>query len=179
MATVQQAARAMKAFRAGVPLAVLRGLRKGMPLAVRLIQKEFMERKDNRHPIEAFDPPNPPPGPLGIRQGNLVRTVKVGPMRFTGRRVIASIRAGDDEVRYAAIHEYGGEILATNGPYLVFPMPLPNTGYRIVRTPKVFIPARPFLRPGVDAAMPDIIERVQRELRTLARATLRGVARFK
>jgi phage gpG-like protein len=179
VATPRQAREALLAFKKGVPIAVLRGLRKGMPIAVRIATRNYMERKDNRHPFQSNDPPNFPPGPLGIRQGNLVRTVKVGDLRFTGSKVIASIKAGNADVRYAGIHEFGGEILAKNGPYLVFPMAAPGGGYFIVKKPKVLIPARPFLRPAMEDATPQIVEIVQKELLKLARATLRGVARFK
>jgi hypothetical protein len=179
VATPKQARAALLAFKAGLPVAILRGLRKGLPIAVRYATKKYMQRKDNRHPISSFDPPNPEPGPLGIRQGNLARTVKVGEMRFTGKKIIGSITAGNEDVRYARIHEFGGEIMAVNGPYLAFPMAAPGGGYFIVKKPKVFIPARPFLTPAVEDAMPEIIERVQKEMVKLARATLKDVARIK
>lgn len=175
--SIKEAARAMQAFKKGIPVAVLRGLRKGMPLAVRAAKTEYMERKDNRHPIKVFDPPNPPPGPLGIRQGNLARTVRVGEMRYTGGRVIASLAAGSAAVPYAKVHEFGMTIKAKNGPNLIFPVGFPG-GFAIARVPSVTIPARPFLRPALDDTTPQIIEHVQKELQTLARATLRGVARF-
>lgn len=179
MATPQQAAAALQAFKKGIPIAVIRGLRKGLPIAIRLAKTKYMERKDNRHPISSYDPPNPPPGPLGIRQGNLIRTIRIGEMRFTGSKVIGSIKAGSaaEGVRYAAIHEFGGEIMARNGPYLVFPMAAPGGGYFIVKKPKVLIQARPYLRPAMDDATPQIIEMVVREIRALARATLRDVAK--
>jgi hypothetical protein len=177
--TLKQAADAMGQFRLGLPLAVMRGLRKGMPYALRLAKMKYMERKDNRHPTETYDPPNPPPGPLGIRQGNLVRTLKLGMMRWSGRKATATLEAGSPDVRYAKIHEFGGEIMARNGPFLIFPMAKPGGGYFIVKKPKVLIPARPYLRPALDDATPVILDRVVREIKTLARATLHGVARWK
>jgi hypothetical protein len=178
VATPKQAAAALQAFKQGIPIAVIRGLRKGMPVALRLAKTKYMDRKDNRHPIGSFDPPNPPPGPLGIRQGNLVRTLRIGGMRWSGKKVTATLEAGNNDVRYAGIHEYGGEIMAKNGPFLVFPMAKPGGGYFICKKPKVFIPARPYLRPALEEAEPKILDFVIREIKTLARATLKGVARM-
>lgn len=152
----QQAARALRSFRSGMPIAVLRGLRKGMPIARKLAITKYMERKDNRG--STFDPPNPPPGPLGIRQGNLVRTVRIGDMRFTGKRIIASLAAGSESVLYAGIHERGG-IIAVKGRSFI-------------------MPARPYLRPAVDEATPQIVLIVSKEVLILARATLKDVARI-
>jgi len=180
MATVAQAAKAMQAFKVGLPAAILRGLRKGMPIAIRISKTKYMARKDNRHPFKAFDPPNPPPGPLGIRSGDLARSVRLGDMRFTGKKVIASIHAGyADRVRYARVHEQGMTIYPRNGPYLIFPVGVAGGGYRMVRATRVIIPARPFLRPALDDATPKILEIVVKEIRTLARATLAGIARFR
>ena len=44
-------------------------------------------------------------------------------------------------VEYAAIHQYGGEIKAKNGPYLTFKIASGN----FVRVKSVTIPARPYL----------------------------------
>lgn len=53
-------------------------------------------------------------------------------------------------VRYAPTHQFGAEIRAQRGPYLHF-----QIGGRWVRTPRVRIPARPFL--GVSRADEDEI----------------------
>lgn len=47
---------------------------------------------------------------------------------------------------YAAIHEFGGVILPTNGPYLVFE----GKDGKLVFTKSVTMPARPYIRPAVD-----------------------------
>ena len=47
---------------------------------------------------------------------------------------------------YAAIHEFGGVILPTNGPYLVFKGKDGNW----VMTKSVHMPARPYIRPALD-----------------------------
>lgn len=177
MASIKEAARAMAAFKKGIPTAVLRGLRKGMPIAVRYAKTRYMERKDNRHPFKVYDPPNPAPGPLGIRQGNLARSVRLGAMRYTGKKLTAYLEAGGPDVPYAKVHEFGAVIRAKNGPFLIFPVGFPG-GYAVARVPMVRIPARPYLTPALKDATPEIISHVQKELQTLARATLRGVARF-
>lgn len=177
MATPRQAAQALAAFRQALPVAMLRGMRKGLPLIIKLAKTKYMERKDNRHPMKAFDPPNPPPGPLGIRQGNLVRSLRVGEMRYTGKRIIGTVEAGSKDVPYAKVHEYGAVIRARNAPNLVFFSNL-GAGPFLVRTPMVRIPARPYLRPAADEAMPAVTEAILSEVRRVARVTLKGVARF-
>lgn len=47
---------------------------------------------------------------------------------------------------YAAIHEFGGVIFPTNGPYLVFK----GKDGNLVFTKSVTIPARPYIRPAID-----------------------------
>ncbi len=47
---------------------------------------------------------------------------------------------------YAAIHEFGGVILPTNSPYLVFE----GKDGKLVFTKSVTMPARPYIRPAVD-----------------------------
>jgi phage gpG-like protein len=182
--TARIGAQALRAFTKALPAAVLRGLRKGMPIAVKYAKLRYMERKDNRHP-KTWDPPNPPPGPLGIRQGNLARTVRVGEMRYTGKKVIASIVAGSPAVKYAAVHEYGFSRAK--------PPALPDDGAEsatdaqmadevdasAATSGRIVTPARPYLRPAMRDAEPEIIAAVQNELKVLARATLKGVARFK
>lgn len=135
-------------------MAILRGLRRGLRNAQRLSLTKYMERKDNRG--AAFDPANPPPGPLGIRSGDLARTVTVGDLKWTGRQIVGSLLAGSGQVRYAAIHEFGG---------------MAGRGRRI------FIPARPYLRPAIADPDAQIEQSIADELLKLARATLRGVMR--
>lgn len=47
---------------------------------------------------------------------------------------------------YAAIHEFGGVILPTKGPYLVFK----GKDGKMVFTKSVTMPARPYIRPAMD-----------------------------
>lgn len=178
MATPRQAREALLAFKKGLPVAVIRGLRKGMPIAIKYARTKYMTRKNNRHPFKAFDPAEPPPGPLGIRQGNLVRTLRIGAMRYTGKKVIATLEAGSAEVRYAAIHEFGGVIKAKNGPNLIFFSNAGSGPFKVMK-PSVRMPARPYLTPALQDATPEIEKHIIAEVRTLARATLKGVARFR
>ncbi len=152
MASPQQAAAALRAFEKALPVAILRGLRRGLLFAERLVKTKYMTRGDNRHP-KVWDPPNPPPGPLKIRSGNLGRSVKQLPMRFTGREIIGGLQAGDNQVRYARIHELGG-----------------HAG-------RASIPARPYLAPALADARKMIEAEVIKEMRAAARATLAGIAK--
>ena len=155
MASPEEAVVALKAFQKALPVAIIRGLRRGLKHAERAAKLTYMVRKDNRHPT-VFDPPNPPPGPLAIRSGNLVRSVGVTDMRWDGRRVRGGLRAGNSQVRYAGIHEFGG---------------------RAGRGGRSRIPARPYLTPALRDSLPKIEVEVVKEMRVAARATLSTIAR--
>jgi phage gpG-like protein len=73
----------------------------------------------------------------------------------------ANLRAeiGSSKV-YAAIHEFGGVIEARESPYLVFQ--LPDGSWRKCKS--VTIPARPYLRPAMDATMGDLGDLFQQKL---------------
>lgn len=176
--TPARGAALLREFQRALPAAVMRGLRKGLPLIVKLATTKYMERKNNQHPFKVYDPANPAPGPLGIRQGNLARTVRVGDMRFTGKKIIGTIEAGNADVPYAKVHEFGMTIRARNAPNLVFYSNM-GRGPFLVRKPIVRIPARPYLRPAADEAMPAVLDAIIKEIRTLARVTLKDMARIK
>lgn len=152
--TPKQAAEALTRYRAAVPTAITRGMRRALRVAEGLVKTKYMQRLDNRG--ERFQKANPAPGPLGIRQGNLARTVKITDVKISSRAVIGGLQAGNAQVRYARIHELGGRA---------------GAGLRSV------IDARPYLRPALDDPSVKIQESVQQELRRLALATLRGLAR--
>lgn len=147
MATTKEARTAFAAFRKALPVAIIRGLRRGLRIAERVVKTRYFVRGDNRHPI-VWDPPNPPPGPLKIRSGDLIRSVGIAPMRYTGRQVIGGLKA---DTPYAAVHEKGGRTVP--------------------------IPARPYLRPALDDTQDEIEREVAREMYVAARATLQGIAR--
>lgn len=55
---------------------------------------------------------------------------------------------------YAAIHEFGGIILPTNGPFLVFK----GKDGKLVFTRSVTMPARPYIRPAIDSDGDEALE---------------------
>jgi len=69
-------------------------------------------------------------------------------------------------LRYAAIHEYGGIIKAKNKPFLVF-----KIGGKLIFTKSVQIPARPYLRPAFDSQKDAAITEVGEALADLVRAS--------
>ena len=154
MATPEEARAALRAFNRALPTAIIRGLRAGLRDAERFTKTRYMVRKDNRHPA-VFDPPNPPPGPLAIRSGRLIRTVRIGNIKFDGRKIRGGLRAGGDGVNYAG-HEFG---------------------MRAGRGRRSIIGARPYLRPGIRDAEPIIRAKVKKEMLVAARATLQTIAR--
>lgn len=78
-----------------------------------------------------------------VKTTNLRRSIATEPFEKTTKRV--SVLVGTDE-KYAAIHEYGGEIVPRNARALAFQI----AGEWIV-TQRVTILARPYLRPAYDA----------------------------
>ncbi len=93
----------------------------------------------------------PRPDKLGRVSGDLARSINY---RIAGNKVIIG-----SNLRYARIHEYGGEIKPISAPNLVFK--LRDGGWRSMK--KVTIPERSFLRSALRESKPavkTIIERL-------------------
>jgi len=90
----------------------------------------------------------PRPQYLGIGQGHLRASIDSAPTENTGDGFMT--RIGTNKI-YARIHEYGGKIVAKNGPYLKFQF---KADKRWVSVKSVTIPARPFLTPAVTEPEP-------------------------
>lgn len=88
------------------------------------------------------DPPNPPPGPLKKRSGNLARAVFVIPFRWKGDSGQGALAINDAAAPYGKVHEFGG-----------------------IRVP---VPARPFLQPSIDDVTPRIQEGMNGIIRPIA-----------
>jgi len=102
----------------------------GLEAGARVIQahaQENVRNKLNKHPL-----------------GNLVNNITV-------RREGKSVLVGVWGVIYAAIHEFGGLIFARNKPFLVF-----QIDGKWIKTKKVVMPARPYLRPALDENLDEI-----------------------
>lgn len=95
---------------------------------------------------------------LNVRTGTLRRSI--------GREISQSGNKIDgfvgSNLKYAAIHEFGGIIRAKNKPYLMFPI---NGGW--VRTKQVKIPERSYLRSTLREQENNILGIVQREIEKL------------
>jgi phage gpG-like protein len=81
------------------------------------------------------------PGNLKVRSGHLRRSIRSN-VRDRYREIVAELNT---DVKYGAIHEYGGVIKAKHAPYLKF-----TVGGRWVQVKQVTIPARPFLAPAIE-----------------------------
>jgi len=105
--TPAEASQRIRRFRSGYRPAVLAAARRAGRQAQRLALTKYMQPKD---PDPRIDPPNPPPGPLARRRGNLARTVRLMPSKFAGRKfIIGGLEmGGTPAVRYGRIHELGG-----------------------------------------------------------------------
>lgn len=93
--TVDQAANALVAFETNVSNAILRGLKIGALIALKLSGSKFFQGGQG--------PANPPPGPLKIRSGTLRRgTVIIEPFAGPGETWITGL---SNAISYAKFHE--------------------------------------------------------------------------
>lgn len=101
-----------------------------------------------------IDPPNPPPGPLKTRSGDLRRGITVLPVKKRGNNFVGGL--GNTEP-YAPIHELGG----TTPPHFIEGDPIlaffsSREGQFVFREsvnhPGSRIPPRPFLTPAIEEA---------------------------
>lgn len=96
--------------------------------------------------------------------GALVNSITVGTLNASDMRVEKAV---GPTVIYGRIHELGGVVEAKNAPYLVF-----QVNGKWVKTKKVTIPARPYLRPAVDENEQQIMDAVAENLRIEIEAAL-------
>jgi len=79
------------------------------------------------------------------RIGNLYKTVLVV--------------GGGQRVKYARIHEYGGVIRPRRKPFLFF-----KIGGQWIRTLKVTMPARPFVKPAIEKRKDDMYQYIAKNI---------------
>lgn len=108
--------------------------------------------KENIHPSKSG---------LNNRTGNLRDSIKLASFRqFSPTSgATAVITAGNSQVPYASIHEYGGVIRPTKKPFLAFQI----EGVW-VRALQVNIPSRPYLRPALKELSPNFDSYLQASL---------------
>lgn len=144
----------------------------GMQLAARIAKNAPIMRKMStaRDPQTGAykQPANPPPGPLGIRSGDLAAGIRPAPSKIEGGKAIVGLMVVG--VKYWAVHEYGATI---NHPgsskfqrfgwrgNIVF------TNY--TRPHVIKIRPRPYLKPAVERAMPTVRQIIDRRAAALAR----------
>jgi phage gpG-like protein len=109
---------------------------------------------------------------LNVRTGHLRRSIVT---IFYGGGTSAEIGTN---LKYAAIHEFGGVIHAKNGPFLWFKMQTgsrfmsksgnilkrPQGIFQWIKTPSVTIPARPYMQPAFNEALPIIDKMIDEEI---------------
>lgn len=88
------------------------------------------------------DPPNPAPGPLKKRSGNLARALFVQRFKWNGNEGSGALVINDGAAPYGKVHEFGGI--------------------------KTKTPKRPFARPALEEERPRIIEEIQPALDQVA-----------
>ena len=108
-----------------------------------IVQRE-VKLQLSKHGNVSGENPSKPGTPPGVRTGTLRRSVQIDRSKIQAFRV----RIGPGVI-YGRIHELGGTIVPKTKPWLVFKIP-GEAG--LVRTKKVTMPPRPYLRPGLRAA---------------------------
>lgn len=173
--TPKEAAAALKKFREQRPKIVLKVLNEALRYGLKQAVTFHMEPLGRG---EDAQPPNPPPGPLGIRSGKLRRATGMIPGTQTGGGYSGGLKYDLTAAPYGAIHEYGGrtkahEIKVKNKKALHW---IDDTGadrFAIrVMHPGSDIPARPVLQPALKDAERYFYDRLEVESDRLARQLL-------
>src|SRR5688572_6919074 len=89
-----------------IDAAILDGINRAARMAQTTAITKYMQG-GGKDPVK--NPPNPPPGPLKIRTGNLRRAVDiVQAYRVAGDTFMSGLKVGLSAVVYGRIHELGG-----------------------------------------------------------------------
>jgi hypothetical protein len=146
--SLQDLVNALGAFSGRLDETILGALDRGTrTIALRSAVTDFMQGLGTGKNAQ---PPNPPPGPLGIRTGNLRRDVQAVPATGGGTQFVVALSAGAN-VPYAAIHEFGGD--AGKGGH-------------------AHIPARPYMLPALQKSQDEMLALVEHDVLELASSVL-------
>lgn len=179
--TLGQAARALAQYGDAVPATILARLDKLTAAAQRFAVTQFMQGLGSG---KSARPPNPPPGPVGIRSGNLRRAVERLKAKREGEGYTAGLALNLDRAPYAAAQEFG----VTTHAHIIRPVKakalrwtgtgpalpgLEGTGgghsifAKWVNHPGSRIPARPFATPAVELAASIHVPLLESDLKAL------------
>lgn len=174
--TAEQVAQWLADYDKRTPATILVGMDEWMTLAARVATSSPVMRRMStaRDPQTGayLTPANPPPGPLGIRTGELAATVRPVKSRIVGTN---SYETGLTAAPWALIHEFGGR----TRPHQILPkkpggfLRFPGKGGGTVFASRVWhpgskIPARPYLRPGIMRSLPTGVNIINTKLQDLA-----------
>jgi len=133
---LRQLAGALRDISTGLPAATNRGLLAAARLVRDAAKKEFARKSQTALP-------NPPPGPLVPRTGDLRESIKAELIQEQ-HEAIVGVPA---RIVYGKVHEFGNTIRQVRSPYMIF-TPIGEKGPWFAK--EVTIPARPFLWPGYE-----------------------------
>jgi len=171
--TPKQAARMLLNFEKKLDRVVIRafnvGLRQAHKAALKNPSMQGLGKGKNARP------PNPPPGPLGIRTGRLRRAVDINKAKKVGDKWIGGLKVDLNAAPYGAIHEFGG----TTSAHVIRPVNksilswMGPGGVRVfarkVNHPGSRIPARPYLGPALKRTAPQIAGIIDSSIAELGR----------
>lgn len=172
--TLPGAARAFSVFDRPLQDAIVVGGNEGLAVMLRLIttspvmRRMSTARNDSGGYIQAA---NPPPGPLGIRTGELAESVSFEPFYRKGNE----FRGGHFTVgvKYGMIQERGGVIQHPGSTkFQRFTWKGQDVAVRFTRPHAIRIPARPFIRPGAERGLPTMVRIIDRRITLVAEAEL-------
>ena len=106
---------------------------------------------------------------LNVVTGNLRRSIHQVPLQVTETSITAGVASSGD-VKYAAIHEYGGktsahEIVATKAQALHFMMGGKDVFFKRVQHPGSVIPERSFMRSSLAEMREEITSGIKQAVR--------------
>jgi phage gpG-like protein len=133
---LRRLAGALRDIGRGLPGAADRGLLAAARLVRDAAKKEFGTRSQTARP-------NPPPGPLIPRTGELRASIRAE----LRRDVHEAITGVPENIVYGAVHEFGMTIRTASQPYMIF---TPIGQKRPIFATVVEVPPRPFLWPAYE-----------------------------
>lgn len=112
--TMREAEKAFRAFQRRIPVVAREQINLTLVIAQRLAITKYMQGLGNSDPFgrNPPQPPNPPPGPLGIRSGTTRRAVGISRAKVVNGKWAAALTLDKDRAPGIAAHEFGARTKA-------------------------------------------------------------------
>lgn len=115
MSDVKKKAAALLAFDSRKDGLIMEGINNTMARAIQISATKYIVGSDGGSRDIFIDPPNPPPGPLKTRSGDLRRSITLIPAKKQGQNFVSALASS---LAYAPVHEIGGGNVRGPRPFL-------------------------------------------------------------